>query len=86
MGDFETRVMMQVTWVVWFVLSCQTVVEFVKLHFQSMCDSMGGPLPPVHLLHQVRTYQKACPVEAMRAVNTFGREKRGSKAVSPTLN
>lgn len=32
------------------------------------------PLPPVHLLHQVCTYQKSCPVEAMRAVNTFRRK------------
>lgn len=30
------------------------------------------PLPPVHLLHQVSTYQKACPIEPMRAVNTCG--------------
>lgn len=38
-------------------------------------------LPPVHLLHQVCTYQKACPIEAMRAVNTFGEKKRGSTEV-----
>lgn len=43
---------------------------------------IGKPLPPVHLLHQVCAYQKACPVEAVRAVNTF-KEKataRHSKA------
>lgn len=83
-GDFETRVMMQVTWVVWFVLSSKTTVKTAKLHFKS--DYMGGLLPPVHLLHQVRTYQEACPVEAMRAVNTFRREKRGSAAANSSLN
>lgn len=35
-----------------------------------------GGLPPVHLLHQVCTHQKACPVEAVRAVKTFRRKKK----------
>ncbi len=37
------------------------------------------PLPPVHLLHQVSTYQEACPVEAMRAMNTFERDKEAAQ-------
>lgn len=48
-------------WALWNSLQCE------------WCRG-GRHLPPVHLLHQVCTYQKACPVEAMRAVNTFRRK------------
>lgn len=75
-GDFETRVMMQSTgggsYVLYGVLLL-SIVTTVKLHSQQL-ECL--PLPPVHLLHQVCTYQKACPVEAMRAVNTFRTKKK----------
>lgn len=71
---FEIRFTMQATWVVLFVLSCETIVSIVKLFAVQVLRGGGRPLPPVHLLHQVCTYQKSCPVEAMRAVNTFRRK------------
>lgn len=43
------------------------------------------PLPPVHLLHQVRTYQEACSVEAMRAVNTFKRIEEKINKLKTTI-
>ena len=69
----EIRFSTQATWVVLFVLSSKTIVNIVKL-FAVRVMRGGQHLPPVHLLHQVCTYQKACPVEAMRAVNTFRRK------------
>lgn len=36
-------------------------------------------IPPVHFLNQVCTYQEACSVETMRAVNTFETEREQVK-------
>lgn len=68
------------------VLSCKTTGDCESAFAAAGVTEACQPLPPVHLLHQVRTYQKACPVEAMRAVNTFRGKKIKCKPFKKSLH